>query len=156
MLCKQNKTKINIKRIKNIKKLHDEEMEKQMKLKEMNIKKKKKNVFIFDENNIYKTLIDNMPAKYTLINNEYDLYKEGKFQHNCVYSYKDKILNSKCIIYKYEKNEKKHFTIEIDYRYKTYRLKQIKNTYNQEPEPEDIEEVNNDICLINKKLKKRA
>ena len=144
-LCKNNKSKIRIKNIKNIKKLHDKEMEKQLLIKKKSLKQK----FNYQDSK-FKYLIKNMPDKYTLIKNEFSLWEEGQVQHNCVYTYKDKIVSDRCIIYKYLKGNNAHYTIEIrvDNNGK-YILYQIKNSYNNDPNVIDLEEVKNDIEYIN-------
>ncbi len=153
LLCKQNRSEINISRILNIAKLHDEEVKKQLKIKEKKLKYMKNNKFVYT-NNDFNNLISNMPSKYTLIDNEYDLYKEGEYQHNCVYSYKDRILRYDCIIFKYEIDNDRHYTIEIRKNNKgVYELFQIKNRFNQEPDIDIYNEVKNDINIINTKIK---
>ena len=91
-----------------------------------------------------------MSNKYTLIKDEFSLWEEGQVQHNCVYTYKDRIINGECIIYKYLKDTK-HYTIEIRFNEKLkYTLYQIYDTYNISPTSEDYDEVKTDIDNINK------
>lgn len=145
-LCKENKTPIKINKLKNIKKAHDEEL-----VKYLNTQKKKlKHKFNYN-NSKFKKIISNMPKEYILIKNEFELWNEGQEQHNCVYTYKNKINNDECIIYKYLKDDNNHYTIEIRAnKNKQYVLYQIKNKFNKEPSIEDYNKVSNDIENINK------
>lgn len=145
-LCKENKTKVNIKRIYNVKKLHDEELLifNNNRAKKMSHKKKR-----FKINDKYSKLINMMPKKYELIKNEYELYIEGQEQHNCVYTYLNKIQKGSCIIYKCITKDN-HYTIEISCpKSKNYILKQMRSTYNKDPDDVDFKELKSIIKNIN-------
>lgn len=55
--------------------------------------------FKFEFNDKYFPVIQNLDKKYELITSGKRLFEEGKIQHNCVYSYYNKIKNGNCIIY---------------------------------------------------------
>ena len=96
----------------------------------------------------YRFLINKFPEKYELIKNEKDLYLEGEYQHNCVYSYLNDIKEGYCIIYKYIENSN-HYTIEIGIEDERYKLFQVKNTYNIEPGEDIYNMLNNDLNIVN-------
>lgn len=68
--------------------------------------------FKFEFNDKYFPVIQNLDKKYELITSGKRLFEEGKIQHNCVYSYYNKIKNGNCIIYSLLEDNKR-FTIEI-------------------------------------------
>lgn len=74
--------------------------------------KNKKMEFKFEFNDKYFPVIQNLDKKYELITSGKRLFEEGKIQHNCVYSYYNKIKNGNCIIYSLLEDNKR-FTIEI-------------------------------------------
>ena len=146
IMCRSNHSKIDINRIgKNLKKLHDEEIDK-LNNKKINILKRNNQKFIF--NNKYNKLIKNLTNKYILIDDELKLYKEGLLQHNCVYTYKNKIINNKSIIYHLD-NYNKSYTIEIGYYRKKYIILQFFDKYNKEADITDVNNLKNELNYIN-------
>lgn len=98
------------KNFKSIKKKHDMFSKKYMEIEEK--EKNKKMEFKFEFNDKYFPVIQNLDKKYELITSGKRLFEEGKIQHNCVYSYYNKIKNGNCIIYSLLEDNKR-FTIEI-------------------------------------------
>lgn len=98
------------KNFKSIKKKHDIFSKKYMEIEEK--EKIKKMKFKFEFNDKYFPVIQNLDKKYELITSGKRLFEEGKIQHNCVYSYYNKIKNGNCIIYSLLEDNKR-FTIEI-------------------------------------------
>lgn len=79
---------------------------------------------------------------------ELKLYKEGLLQHNCVYTYKNKIINNKSIIYHLD-NYNKSYTIEIGLSRKKYIILQFFDKYNKEPDITDVNNLKNELNYIN-------
>lgn len=92
-----------------------------------------------------------LPDKYKQIESAEELYLEGAIQHNCVFSYLDKINNGKCVIYTCIYKEKK-YTIEISYEKNKFKLAQLRGPFNSNPPEELINEILNDLDEENKRL----
>lgn len=92
-----------------------------------------------------------LPDKFKRIQSAEELYLEGVIQHNCVFSYLDKINNGKCVIYTCVYEEKK-YTIEITYENNKFTLAQLMGPCNSEPPEEIFFEVYNLVEDKNKEL----
>lgn len=127
-------TKINSK--KGLKKKHDkfsEEIKLRARLRE---KEKLETVFEFQEK--FKPVIENLDAKYELIKDGERLLCEGEEQRNCVFSYFKNITEGKCLIYslltEVEENsdkEKERYTIEIIERNGKFEVVQFLGKFNK-------------------------
>lgn len=127
-LCYETKTLINL-NINSIKRIETEHNLLIKKLEEIKISKSKKL-------RIHKDFKDlKLPKNFELIEKEGKLYLQGKKQHNCVYTRKDKI--NKGLIAIYNLNfEGIDYTLEIKRDNNQYIINQIKGIYNQKPKKE--------------------
>ena len=145
----EHKLNYNISTMKALNKRHDHLVRL---LAEMDFKKyqAKKNIELKEpKNSPFKKFA--LPDKFKRITSAEDLYLEGVIQHNCVFSYLDKINNGKCVIYTYT-NEEQRYTIEIAYKYNKFVLVQLKGPCNSEPPEEIFLEIYNLIESENKKF----
>ena len=110
------------KNFKSIRKKHDMFSKKYMEIEEK--EKNKKMEFKFEFNDKYFPVIQNLDKKYELITSGKRLFEEGKIQHNCVYSYYNKIKNGNCIIYSLLEDNKR-FTIEIVAKKDKFKINQF-------------------------------
>lgn len=133
----------------NLNKLHNEEVNK-LNNKKINQIKRLNYKFNFDTK--YNKLFKLLSNKYILIDSELKLFKEGLLQHNCVYNYKNKIINNKSVIYHLDVNNKS-YTIEIGYIRKKYKILQFYDKYNKAPDSNDYNNLENEIQNINKSKK---
>ena len=128
-------TKINSE--KGLKKKHDKFSEETKLRARLREKEKLETVFEFQEK--FKPVIENLDAKYELIKDGERLLCEGEEQHNCVFSYFKNIMEGKCIIYSLltEENsedsgkEKKRYTIEIIERNGKFEVVQFLGKFNE-------------------------
>ena len=98
--------------------------------------------YLICDSSKYNKLRKLLPNTFIWITTTKRLKEESINQHNCVYSYKDRISNDLCTIYHYEIEDRK-YTIEfsIDFKGKYY-IKQMKQKYNKTFNVSDYEYVN--------------
>lgn len=90
-----------------------------------------------------------MPSNFTLIKTKKMLAKEGMINHNCVFSYLDKINAGRCLIYAADIYEE-HLTIEICMRKNGFYVRQCYASYNRNPKRETMEYVEKCIKAASK------
>ena len=145
----EDKLNYNISTMKALNKRHDHLVRL---LAEMDFKKyqAKKNIELKEPKNSPFKKFD-LPVKFKRIKSAEELYLEGVIQHNCVFSYLNKINHGKCVIYTCIYEEKK-YTLEITYENNKFTLAQLRGSCNSEPPGEISLEVCGLIEDINKKL----
>lgn len=142
----------NIKTLSNLIKNHEKVMV-EYNEKQFN-KKQKRSIKITNENSKFNDL--KLPNKFIKIEYEKELYQEGVVQHHCVYSYLNKVLKDKCVIYTCIHKNKK-YTIEIINKKRKFVLFQVMGRFNTSAPESLIQEL--EILLQeenNKKKKKRS
>ena len=89
-----------------------------------------------------------LPYEFEWITTTGRLFEEGENQHNCVFSYRDKIRNDESTIYHWSK-EDRDYTIEFGYRMDgRYTIQQMLQTNNARANPDDREYVKR--CLASR------
>lgn len=78
------------------------------------------------------------------------MFEEGKIQHNCVYSYYDRIKNGNCIIYSLLKDNKR-FTIEIIIEKDKFKINQFLGLNNSS---KNIKKYERDLIIELEKINK--
>lgn len=104
------------------------------------------------ENSPFKKL--KLPDKYKQIKSAEELYLEGAIQHNCVFSYLNKINNGNCIIYSRTYKDKR-YTIEIAHKKNKFTLAQLRGPFNSNPPEELTNEILSDLDKENERLFKK-
>lgn len=100
------------------------------------------------KNTKFKSLIENMPSEFELIDTEKRLIKESNMQHNCVADYADDINNDVCMIYSTVYENERH-TIEIRKENGLYVVKQCLRACNRKPSPKLVSVLNDNVQSIN-------
>lgn len=85
---------------------------------------------IVPKNSRFEPLKYLLPAEFEHIDTTDRLYQEGENQHNCVFSYRSRILNDDCAIYHWE-NDGREYTIEFTMTgFGAFKIKQMMQKYN--------------------------
>ncbi len=85
---------------------------------------------IIPANSRFTTLREILPSEFEWINTTDRLYEEGEKQHNCVFSYRNRIVNDDCAVYHWE-TEGREYTIEFTVSSRgVFRVKQMMQKFN--------------------------
>lgn len=84
----------------------------------------------------------------SLLSTDEDLYAEGVIQHNCVFSYKDKVKRGECAIFSMIRKDYR-YTIEMRNIDDKFQLAQVRGKYNALPPKEISDELNSWIEYYN-------
>ncbi len=81
-------------------------------------------------NSRFEALRELLPPEFEWINTTDRLYEEGEKQHNCVFSYRSRIVDDECAVYHWE-TEGREYTIEFTVSSRgVFRVKQMMQKYN--------------------------
>ena len=96
------------------------------------------------EESRFNRLRELLPEEFTWIDSTRALFEEGERQHNCVYSYRDKLRRDVSTIYHWD-NDGRNYTIEFSKIGDRYSVIQMLQKHNKPALPSDLEIVKNYI-----------